>query len=487
MKPNTNSKTAVVCGLFGSVLSCSSFSENPSEPPLKIPGGPSVETPEDTPDERNPYNVLFLMVDDLCDWTGYLGGHSQIRTPNLDSLASVGVRFSNAYTTVSLSNPSRAALFTGLLPRTTGIYNNKNDMATSPVVAAATLMPEHFHNNGYKTLCAGKVFHTKPEQTKWNSMWDDLSHVDGGYGPAVNKNKGGIVLNPDIVWTKWQVWDGPDSDFPDVVNADHVVKFLSQYHSKPFFAAVGMYRPHAPYTVPRRFYEMYDKQSVIVPELPADDLDDVSPYALTYAYPNFCDARSQLPQWKADGTWKDLVRGYMAAVTFADYNIGRILKALRQSEYADNTIIVLCGDNGFHHGEKQRFSKMSLWREANHVPLIICYPGGHQDCEVEDPVSLLDLYPTLCDLCDLPAVPGLEGNNITPLVENPDMSWDKPSVSNYLPGNYTVHYKNWNYLRYNDGSAELYDISTDEDELHNLVSDPQHADLIRHLSSFIPE
>lgn len=478
-----NSKTAIACSLFSSVLSCSSFGDNPSELLLKNPDGPDVQNPDDI----DQYNVLFLMIDDLCDWTGYLGGHSQVRTPNLDSLASVGVRFTNAYSTVSLSNPSRASLFTGLLPRTTGVYNNNNDMKDSQVVTNHTLIPEHFRDNGYYTLCAGKVFHSKPEQSKWIKMWDDMTYSDGGYGPSVNEKKGGVVINKDLAWTKWQMWDGPDTDFPDVVNTNHVLKFLSQKHDKPFFAAVGMYRPHSPYTVPRRFYNMYDRESIIVPELPADDLDDIPPYAISYAHVPFCDVRDLLPKWKADGTWKDLVRGYLAAVSFADYNIGRILRALRQSEYADNTIIVLLGDNGFHHGEKQRFSKMSLWRESNHVPLVFCLPGGQKNRVVEDPVSLLDLYPTLCDLCGLPPVAGLEGNDIAPLIEDPSQPWDKPCLSNYLPDNYTVHYKNWNYLRYADGSAELYNIAEDENELKNLASDPQYADLIKQLAAYIPQ
>lgn len=445
----------------------------------KEPAQPPILRPEDNPARPN---VLFIMLDDMCDWAHYLGGNTQVVTPNLDRLAARSVAFANAYAAVPFSNPSRTALLTGMFPSTTGVYQNTHNMGDSPAVRTATLLPEHFHNNGYETIWAGKIFHTRPDEARLERMWDDMSSRDGGYGPWMKH----MERPPQgMDWRGYEAWDGPDTDFPDIVNSHRIIEFLQAKHDKPFFAAIGIYRPHAPYTVPARFFDMYDPDSIELPYVPADDLDDLPPYALATFYPPVCDVRQELPQWREDGTWKKLVRAYLASVTFADHVVGSLLDALDASPYADNTIVVLLGDNGFHQGQKQRFSKMSLWREACHVPLIVSLPGG-SGAEVVAPVSLLDIYPTLSSLCKLTAPEGLEGNDIAPLVKNPTMAWDKPCLSNYIRGNCTVHYKNWNYIRYADGSEELYDIVTDEDEHYNLAGKPEHRALMESLRKHIP-
>lgn len=445
----------------------------------KEPAKPPVPAPDPAP--RRP-NVLFILLDDMCDWAHYLGGNTQAVTPNLDRLAARGVAFTNAYAAVPFSNPSRTALLTGLFPSTTGVYQNTHEMDDSEAVRTATLLPEHFHDNGYRTVWAGKIFHTRPDEERLEKMWDDMRWRDGGYGPWMKH----MERPPQgMDWRGYEAWEGPDTDFPDIVNSGHIVEFLQQEHDKPFFAAMGIYRPHAPYTVPARFYDMYDPDGIELPQVPDDDLDDLPPYALATFYPPVCDVRRELPRWREDGTWRNLVRAYLASVTFADYVVGKLLDALEASPHADNTIVVLLGDNGFHQGQKQRFSKMSLWREACHVPLIVALPGS-SGAAVQSPVSLLDIYPTLSSLCGLTAPAGLEGHDLAPLVKNPSMLWDKPCLSNYIRGNCTVHYKNWNYIRYVDGSEELYDTAADEDEHHNLAGKPEHRALMESLRQHIP-
>lgn len=445
----------------------------------KEPAKPPVPAPDPAP--RRP-NVLFILLDDMCDWAHYLGGNTQAVTPNLDRLAARGVAFTNAYAAVPFSNPSRTALLTGLFPSTTGVYQNTHEMDDSEAVRTATLLPEHFHDNGYRTVWAGKIFHTRPGEERLEKMWDDMRWRDGGYGPWMKH----MERPPQgMDWRGYEAWEGPDTDFPDIVNSGHIVEFLQQEHDKPFFAAMGIYRPHAPYTVPARFYDMYDPDGIELPQVPDDDLDDLPPYALATFYPPVCDVRRELPRWREDGTWRNLVRAYLASVTFADYVVGKLLDALEASPHADNTIVVLLGDNGFHQGQKQRFSKMSLWREACHVPLIVALPGS-SGAAVQSPVSLLDIYPTLSSLCGLTAPAGLEGHDLAPLVKNPSMLWDKPCLSNYIRGNCTVHYKNWNYIRYADGSEELYDTAADEDEHHNLAGKPEHRPLMQSLRQHIP-
>jgi arylsulfatase A-like enzyme len=431
-------------------------------------------------------NVLFIIMDDMCDWAHYLGGHPQAITPNLDRLASRGVMFSNAYTAVPFSNPSRAAMLTGLPPTQTGIYQNTHQLRDSPAAEACIYLPEHFHNNGYRTLWAGKIFHNRPSEERLAAMWDDQQRKDGGYGPWSH----GVGPAPGIDWRDWEAYTGPDTDMPDVVNSRHVTDFLGKEHDKPFFVAMGLYRPHAPYTVPKRYFDRYDPEDIVLPELPRDDLDDIPQYPLDNFMPPVCDVRDLLPEWKASGYWKELIRAYLASVTFADEMVGDILDALYESPYADNTIVVLVGDNGFHQGQKQRFSKMALWREACHVPFIVSIPGG-ANAAVAAPVSLMDIYPTLVSLCGLPRLGSLYGNDLSPLLADPAMAWDKPCWSNYGAGNFVVHYGKWNYIRYRNYAAfprshELYDIERDEDELHNLAWDESNAELIRRIATHIP-
>lgn len=463
--------TALTAGLVSGVSACGQ--ELPAVP--DIPGRPDDEN-------RDRMNVLMIIMDDMCDWVHFLGGHDQAITPNLDRLASRGISFSNAYAAVPFSNPSRTALLTGMFPNTTGVYQNSHNMGDSPAVRNAVLLPEHFHDNGYETIWAGKIFHTRPDEKRLSGMWDDMSHRDGGYGPWMKH----MERPPQgMDWRGWEAWDGPDTDFPDVRNSSYMTDFLKKEHDKPFFAAMGIYRPHAPYTVPARFYDMYNTK-INLPEIREDDLEDLPQYALENFYPPVCDVRNELEQWKNDGTWENLVKAYLASVTFADEIVGRLLDALESSPNADNTIVILVGDNGFHNGQKFRFSKMALWREACHVPMIVSVPGN-STAEVDAPVSLLDLYPMLCSLCSLPQVSGLQGNDISVLVNNPDTEWNRPCLSNYIRGNCTVHYKNWNYIRYKDGSEELYDISADENEYDNLAGRKEYREMMDMLAEYIPD
>ncbi len=436
--------------------------------------------------DSNKPNVLFIVMDDMCDWAHYLGGNNQVKTPNLDRLAARGVRFANAYTAVPLSNPSRTAMMTGLYPFVTGIYNNNQQLQDSPQVEGATLLPEHFKQNGYTTFWSGKIFHHKPSDAKLASAWDDMEYRDGGYGPWAHStadDKGKARKGPK--WDIHEAWTGPDTDFPDVVNSHGVIDFLGKKHDKPFFVAMGFYRPHTPHTAPKRYFDLYDLNSIERPRVLPDDLDDIPPYAVEN-FINLDKARKVMNS--PDKAWEKEIWSYLACISFADDRIGMILDALDRSPYADNTVIVLVGDNGFHHGQKERFGKSALWREACHVPFIVCGPknGAVTQGECEHPVGLIDIYPTLTSLCGLPEVANLNGNDLSALLADPQSEWDKPTISTFLPGNFTLHYGKWNYIRYADGSQELYDTQADEDEFFNRASDPEHKDLIQKLDSCLP-
>jgi arylsulfatase A-like enzyme len=432
-------------------------------------------------------NVLYIIMDDMCDWTHYLGGNNQVKTPNLDRLAARGVSFSNAYTAVPLCNPSRTAMFTGMQPFVTGIYNNKQPISNSPVANNSLMMPQHFRNNGYVTICAGKIFHTKPSSEVMNSMWDDMVSIDGGYGPFVRNS--GLPNELQEKWQDFQAWTGPDTDFPDVRNSQKVIEFLGEKRDKPFFAAMGFYRPHSPWTAPERYFDLYDINKIKRPITIPDDLADIPAFAID----QFIGVRQVERQRSLSTTsnyWEQMVRAYLACVSFADDRVGLILDALDKSPYADNTLIVLVGDNGFHHGEKERWGKSALWREACHVPLVIVAPKGDKRIakgNCTSVVSSIDIYPTLIDACNLPKIENqLAGNSLMPLLSNVNMKWNKPSVSTFLPGNFVIHANQWNFIKYVDGSMELYNTANDENEFVNLARKPEYNAISDSLSLFLP-
>ncbi len=432
-------------------------------------------------------NVLLIVMDDMCDWHHYLGGHSQVITPNLDRLSKRGVFFSNAYCGAPLSNPSRASMLTNLPPYVTGIYNNENNWQDSPQASSALAMPDQFKQNGYTTYVAGKLYHTKPTNAKLNQVWDDWTNLDGGYGPWPTTN---TYPGRTGKWENIQEWTGPDSDHPDIRNSQKILDFVKKPYSKPFFCAMGFYRPHTPYNAPKRYYDLYDADTIKVPETIPDDLDDIP----KYGYDKFIKANVSFQQLLGSGDqhlWRERVKAYMACVSFADDRIGMILDALDNSPNADNTIIVVVGDNGFHHGEKQRWGKSALWREASHVPMMVVGPkngsflqGGRCDAIV----SLLDVYPTLNDLCGLSEVTTqkMYGKSVRSLLEDPQQPWDKPVVVSYLPGNFAVHSNDWSYIQYADGSEELY-ATSDENEYYNLAGNLQYASVKANMKSYLPE
>jgi arylsulfatase A-like enzyme len=437
--------------------------------------------------EEGKPNVLFIILDDMCSWVNYMGSINEIHTPNIDKLASRAVRFDHAYAPVPLCNPSRAALLTGIPSYVTGIYNNSNSIENHPLANNSIMMPQHFRDNGYKTIISGKIFHTRPSPNVMNRMWDDMTHIDGGYGPFVRNSI--LPASLERQWRNFEAWTGPDSDFPDVVNSQKMIDFLGETHEKPFFAAMGIYRPHNPYTAPKRYFDLYDLNDIKRPVIIENDLDDIPQYAID----NFIGESERQYQALLSETgnfYEQMIRAYLASVSFADDRVGMIIEALEASPYAGNTIIVLIGDNGFHHGEKERWTKSALWRKACHVPFLIV-PAKNQSnitpgiCN--SPVNLIDIYPTLIDVCQLPPVgEQLHGVSLLPLLKDVNTEWDTPSISNYLPGNFVVHHTHWNFIRYADGSHELYNIAEDEHEFHNLAYLPDYKYMVDSLTKYLP-
>lgn len=402
-------------------------------------------------ESRHP-NVLFIALDDLNDWTQVLDAEAPIRTPNIDRLAKRGVLFTRAYCASAACNPSRTSILTGLRPTTSGVYGNKADWRKT--LPDAVTLPKHFMAHGYRAEGAGKIFHHHyggafHDNESFNEF---LMMPDPPDAPMPEKKLNGL-LKYGSRNTDWGPWPANEADAVDVRTANYVIRSLNKKHDKPFFLAAGIFLPHMPFFAPGRFFDFYTPENVTMPEILQGDIDDL-PSGATKLLSSKKWFFRELMEIEAEspGTWKEAVRAYQASATFADAQVGRILDALDNSNYANNTIIVLWSDHGYHLGEKEHWEKFALWEKANHVPFIIIAPGiTRPGACCERPVSLIDIYPTLIDLCGLDQKPELDGVSLLPLLENPNTNWARPAVMTYMRGNHAVRDQRWRYIRYADG------------------------------------
>lgn len=431
-------------------------------------------------------NVLFIAIDDLNDWTGCLEGHPQAYTPNIDKLASEGLLFTNAHCQAPICGPSRAAIMTGMNPSSTGNYLQIGDQdikKSNELTSKAVFLPDYFERYGYKTMGVGKLFH----QGDRADSFDEYGGRFEGSGPKPEKR---MHYNP--AWfpekeggtqTDWGAYPEHDSLMPDYKSAAWAIDKLNQKHSKPFFLGVGFVRPHVPFYVPQKWFDIFPANNIITPPYKSDDYDDIPEMGIRVS------EAPMMPttEWAIEtGQWKDIVRAYLACVAFVDHQVGKVLQALKNSEYNDNTIIILWSDHGYHLGEKNRFAKQAIWERDTRVPFIIKVPGmkGGEKCPA--PVQLTDIYPTLLDLCDLPPNPMNDGHSLKSLLEDPEMKWEYPALSFYGVGNVAVRDRKYRLIQYEDGSQEFYDMIEDPDEWNNLATNEQYTKEIERLQEYIP-
>jgi arylsulfatase A-like enzyme len=422
-------------------------------------------------------NVLLIAVDDLNDWIGCLGGHTQARTPNIDRLASNGVVFSNAHCQSPVCNPSRASMMTSLYPATTGIYFLSPDLKSSPVAAKNTLMPHRFQKEGYHVTGAGKIFHGNQNKR----YLPNYAGSFGSFGPRPKKKISSFPGHP--LWD-WGAYPERDDQMPDHRIAAWGVQQLRKPYDKPLFLATGFYRPHVPQYAPRKWFDLYPLDALQLPVVHQRDLDDISKYAI-----NITRLKHVAPthQWVVNNDeWKPLVQSYLACVSFVDHQVGKVLDALGGSTYAGNTFIVLYSDHGFHLGEKERWAKRSLWEDGTRVPLIVAGPGVVRGRVCTKPVQLMDIYPTLLEVTGLEPDPRLEGHSMAPLLADPEADWPHMARTSFGPGNYSIRSERCRYIHYNDGSEEFYDLSRDPHEWENLIARPEIAELIQEHRAFLP-
>lgn len=375
-------------------------------------------------------DVLFISIDDLNDWVGPLGGHPQAKTPHMDRLAERGMVFTNAHSPGMICNASRTALMTGLRPSTTGIYGNASDWRNVEKIQKLGTLPRTFKNAGYQTFGAGKLFHASTfnpwayfgynDTLAWNAYFPSLDrqipdevtpHTVPAHGTDVRRFDWSPVATTDLAMGDGQVvsWSAEQILSPGTESR---------------FNAVGIYRPHLPWFLPRKYFEMHPLDQIELPVLNERDLEDLPEHIRKeYAKPtrNPLITRFHWTQEEPkENRLKQVVQGYLASVSFADAMVGHVLDALDKSGRADNTIIVLWSDHGFHVGEKNRIGKVTLWRESTRVPFILVAPGVTIPGSRSDTaVSLMDIYPTLTELAGLEKPKHLEGTSLVPILKDP--------------------------------------------------------------------
>jgi arylsulfatase A-like enzyme len=416
-------------------------------------------------------NVLFVAVDDLNHWVGHLGRNKQAKTPNIDRLAKMGVTFTKAYCGAPVCNPSRAALMSGLRPGTTGVYDNGQDW--QPVIGKEKTLTTQFLTAGYNVFGSGKIYHSNVHR---DGEW--TGYLNGGKDRATphpdgkDDGVGGIKFRPLT----------DDSKLSDENIVDYGIRQLGAKHDKPFFVAVGLHKPHMPWNVPKKYYDLFPLDSIELPPTQKDDLKDVPPGGLKMAKPDGDHAAMV-----KSGRWKEAVQGYLAAIAYCDAQIGRLLDAYDKSPHKENTVIVFWGDHGWHLGEKEHWRKFALWEESTRMPFICVVPGVTKAGGVCDrPVDLMSVYPTLCSLCGIDRPKHVEGEDIRPLLAEPKAKWDKPAITTFRRNNHSIRTEKWRYIRYADGGEELYDHDTDEHEWTNLANDPKYDDVKKGLMKLLP-
>lgn len=426
-------------------------------------------TKENSP--RRP-NVLFIAVDDLNHWVGHLKRNPQTRTPNIDRLAAKGVAFTRAYCAAPVCNPSRAALMSGLRPSTSGVYDNGQDWR--PVIGKELTLTTQFLRAGYDVFGAGKIYHSSAHR---EGEWTDYFTPGGGglkrHPAAADDGVGGIKFCPLA---------NDDDDMPDYKVVSYGLEKLAASHEKPFFLAIGLVKPHMPFSVPKKYFDQFPLQSIELPPYREDDLSDVPAASVKMARPEGDHA-----EMVASGRWKEAVRAYLATIAFCDAMVGRLLDGLEKSPHRDNTVVVFWGDHGWHLGEKHHWRKFALWEEATRAPLIWSVPGLTTPGDVcHTPVDFMTIYPTLCDLAGIAIPKHVEGPSLRPLLADPEAPWERPALTTFHRNNHSLRSKTWRFIRYADGGEELYNHDADEYEWTNVAGDPKSASVKTELAQWFP-
>ncbi|MAM70988.1 MAG: iduronate-2-sulfatase [Gammaproteobacteria bacterium] len=460
----------------------------------------TIFTPQALSQDRP--DVLFIAIDDLNDWVGVMGGNNQIRTPNIDELASRGMLFANAHTPGAACLPTRTAILTGMSPFSSGVYNQLGDWRTNPTFEGKATIPGFFRQNDYLTLGAGKLFHAhtygiggftgQNDPNGWDAYWPSIDRqLPDEVNPAPGQTDGDAVGNG--------ISTGHFDFFPTLTTDDAmgdgqvtswVIDQIEAAYTGPRFISAGLYRPHLPWYAPQKYFDMYPVENIELPPYLDNDLNDV-PQAYQELIGTEPDLGVGTMSWvleRGPTKWREAIQGYMASISFTDAMVGRLLDALDRSGRADNTIIVLWSDHGFHLGEKDTWGKMTLWEETTRVPFIIVAPGVTTPGSVShEAVSTQSIYATLAELTGLERPGHVDGSSLVPLLREPGRSWDDVAITTYGDyGNFSVRGDRYRYTIYANGDEELYDLQNDPNEWINLADDRNYEEIKESLAARIP-
>ncbi len=422
-------------------------------------------------------NVLMICIDDLNDWVGFLDGHPQAITPHMDSLAKRGRIFANAHCAVPVCSASRASVMSGVAATTHGSYELGPRYEQLPALTNVPTIQRYFKDNGYYTLSGGKVLH----HGFGGRLAGDIDQSLGRKRSPRPKKPMNRPSNWSGAWD-WGAYPANDADMADFQLANNAAKALQEDTDKPFFMSVGFFRPHVPLFVPPRWFELYDAEKITLPKNPISDLNDLPKNFLSIN--DYAAAPTHVEVIK-HGKQRSLTHAYLASISFVDHCVGIVLDSLKSSPHADNTLIVLWSDHGFHLGEKQHWAKRTLWEESTRVPLLFAGPGIKPGKTCAEPASLIDIYPTLVELCKLPKNSQLEGVTLVPQLNDPATPRDQPAITSSYFGNHSIRNRDWRLIVYKDGAEELYDHRNDPDEFHNVASDPTHKKIRDQLARWL--
>ena len=432
-------------------------------------------------------NVLFIAVDDMSNSLGCYG-HPLVKSPNIDRLARSGVRFDRAYCQFPLCSPSRTSLMTGLRPDTTQVYDLQKHFRS--VIPDAVTIPQMFMKNGYFAARVGKIYHYgNPGQIgtpglddapSWNVALNPRGRDKDEEDKLTNHTpKRGLGSSLSFMKA-----EGTDEEQTDGKVATEVIKLLEANKDKPFFIAAGFYRPHCPYIAPKKYFDLYPMEKITMAQ-------GAFPEALAAPKPSL----ASVAPWPWFGTTetqsREAKQAYYATISFVDAQVGRLLDALDRLKLAQNTIVVFWSDHGYHEGEHGLWMKQSLWEGSARVPLLIRAPGAKGNGGASGrTVEFVDLYPTLADLAGLTPPKNLAGASLKPLLENPVAAWSKPAFTQVWRGGYpghTVRTERWRYTEWDGGKqgAQLFDMASDPQELHDLAADAKHAGTVKELKALV--
>ena len=437
-------------------------------------------------------NILFVSIDDLNDWNEPLSGNNKVFTPFLEEFSNESVNFTKNYCTSPGCNPSRATMMTGIHTFNSGMYSNYQDWRKVPILNRATTLPQLFRENGYFTAGAGKIYHYSQVHPE---SWDDYfpsqtQNMPKNYIPddAPVNMKPFEYMYSAFDWAELSINDEQTGDFKSV---NYISSFFKKEHNKPFFLACGIYRPHLPWYVPKKYFDMYPLDSIELPKLLENDTSDLGERAKELIsrggnyHKNVVD----------NGKWKDAIRGYMASISYADAMVGKLIENLKKSKYAKNTIVVISSDHGWQLGEKMHWRKFALWENVIRTLLMVKVPknisllpmGSSNGNDVKSLTTLLDIYPTLTDLAGIEPKSKLDGTSLIPLLKNPNELTNREVITTYDFADYSIRFKDWHYINYVDGSEELYNLEEDDEEWNNLAYNKNYFSLIQDFRNKIPK